>query len=81
MAPKITKISFDKSPAGLYRVYGKYRTVCCYRTMNVRGVWQTTYRIDLFGSVALKDILYDLNEFWIPVVYSIIIYHKGGLIF
>lgn len=31
--------------------------------MNIHRVWQTTYRLDLFGCVALKDILFDLNEF------------------
>lgn len=63
MVSKNTKISFDKSPAGLHRVYGKYRTVCCHRTMNVRAVWQTTYCLHLFGCVALQYILFDLNEF------------------
>lgn len=37
--------------------------------MIVHRVWQTTYRFDLFGSVALKDILFDLNEFRIRALY------------
>lgn len=37
--------------------------------MIVHRVWQTTYRRALFGSVALKDILFDLNEFRIRALY------------
>lgn len=59
---------------------GRNKTVCCCRTINERGVWQTTYRLDLFGREALKDILYDLNEFQICVYLFIYFFHEGGLI-
>ena len=48
--------------------------------MHVPCVWQTTYRLNLFGSAALKHILFDLNEFRIRVGFAIICYHEESLI-
>ena len=56
MASKNTKISFDKYPAGFNRVYRKNRTVCRYRTMNVHGVWQTTYSLDKFARIFFREL-------------------------
>lgn len=38
------------------------------------------YRLNLFGCVALKHILFDLNEFRILVGFAIIFYHEESLI-
>ena len=47
--------------------------------MNVHLVWQTTYRLNLFGYVPLKHFLFDLNEFRIRC-FAIIFYHEESLI-
>ena len=48
--------------------------------MNAPCVWQTTDSLNLFGCVALKHILFDLNEFRIRVGFAIIFYHEESLI-